>query len=249
MIRRIVTTYVLTELSELDMVTAASSREALALLERDRYDLVLCPRSLPDGDGPGLLRRMRQWEHLAETPVILMTPPDDPLSESEAESLGVVRTLPVPFDAGQLREAVQAALDPRQARQHPRIGLEGAEVQVRWAGGRVSARVINIGSGGLLCQVDESPGRQWPLEPVELAVRFPARLGGGRARGIRAVLSRLNVLSREGDSLPATLRAAWEFLDLPGPAAQVLETALARARRELERDRQQAGAVSGDGRG
>ncbi len=248
MIRRIVTTYVLTELSGLDIVTAASARQALALLEQEPYDLVMCPRTLPDGDAPGLLRRMRRWEHLARTPVILMTPGDDPLSPAEAEALGVVRELPVPFDARELREAVQAALDPRRARRYPRIGLEGAEVQVRWPGGGVRARLVNIGRGGLLCQVEECPGRQWPLQPVELAVSFPARLGGGRALGIRAALARLSVLARDGEQMPVALRVAWEFLEVPGPAARVLETAVAGARQELERDRRRALAASRPGR-
>ena len=244
MIRRIVTTYVLTELNGVEIITAASVREALELLDQEGFDLVMCPRSLPDGDGPDLLRRMRGQERHAQTPVILMTPAHDPLPEEECRSLGVARVLPLPFDAGQLREAVQTVLDPRRQRRDMRIGLEGAVVHMTWEGRRLSGRIINLGSGGLLCQVEDAPGRRFPLEPVELSLQFPPRLGGGRAQGIQAGLLRLNVLTRGDDHIPRGLRLAWEFLRLPQAAVRVLEGVLSQARRDLEQDRRRATGVS-----
>jgi CheY-like chemotaxis protein len=90
------------------VTTARNGREAEALLERDRYDLVLSDVVMPDIDGYDLLRYVR--EHHPSTPVVLMTAffydRDHIIKRSKLAGLdGVLYKKPV--DPGRLVELVR----------------------------------------------------------------------------------------------------------------------------------------------
>src|SRR5208282_3799697 len=62
-------------LAGFEVVTATSGAEALRSAESSRPDLVLLDVMMPDGDGFGVLRRIRSGGH--EVPVIFVTARDE----------------------------------------------------------------------------------------------------------------------------------------------------------------------------
>jgi two-component system chemotaxis sensor kinase CheA len=56
-----------------DVTTAQDGEEALALLEHGRFEIVISDVQMPHKDGFALTESLRQHEHLARIPVILMT--------------------------------------------------------------------------------------------------------------------------------------------------------------------------------
>lgn len=83
---------------------AGGSGEGLALIRRERPDLVIAGTELPGPDGPELLRRLR--ESGDGVPVILLAPRRDFDCARAALRLGAADLLVMPLGKGELEEAV-----------------------------------------------------------------------------------------------------------------------------------------------
>ncbi|MGQ7846979.1 hybrid sensor histidine kinase/response regulator [Granulosicoccus sp. 3-233] len=83
--------------------------EALESMASALPDLIILDLDMPRLDGLGFLRQIRRRYAEACPPVIIISSRDDEANRHLAESLGVVRFLPKPYDAEQLQDAIQAA--------------------------------------------------------------------------------------------------------------------------------------------
>ena len=61
------------ESARYDVVTAAGGTEALVQVERCHPDIIITDVAMPDGDGFGLLRQIRENPATCEIPVIMLT--------------------------------------------------------------------------------------------------------------------------------------------------------------------------------
>jgi CheY-like chemotaxis protein len=99
---------------ELAVRSAASGHEGLALLaDGVATDVVLLDVMMPDLDGPGTLKRLRQLPGHAETPVIFMTARAQSHELDRFLGLGAIGVIIKPFDpmtlARQLRDHLASA--------------------------------------------------------------------------------------------------------------------------------------------
>ncbi|WP_201095134.1 response regulator [Thiocystis minor] len=90
---------------------AANGREAVALLNQWRFDLVLTDWNMPLMDGLELLAYIRQSERHRDVPVILITAEDDRDQVRQAIDAGVSEFLVKPFTLGTFERKVQRAID------------------------------------------------------------------------------------------------------------------------------------------
>jgi len=98
-----------------DVQLAAGSRDALEILERNSFDLVLTDIVMADGNGITLLDRIRtQQPHL---PVVMVTAIHDISVAIDAMRRGAYDYLLKPFEREHLAATVLRALDHRQALQ------------------------------------------------------------------------------------------------------------------------------------
>jgi DNA-binding NtrC family response regulator len=92
------------------VIATASSHQAIAILRRERIDLVITDINMPDPDGIELLRFARQ-EKLT-MPFIVISGNESPLKMFRtARLLGAIFTLQKPLTTELLIESVEAALD------------------------------------------------------------------------------------------------------------------------------------------
>jgi signal transduction histidine kinase/DNA-binding response OmpR family regulator len=93
------------------LLEAADGVEALHLLRTERPDLLITDIVMPRMDGYELVRKLRQDESTAATPVIFCSASYHEREVREmARSLGVSSTLSKPFDIKKVRATVNAAL-------------------------------------------------------------------------------------------------------------------------------------------
>jgi CheY-like chemotaxis protein len=101
---------ILLETSGYDVDTAANGREAIELLARSGYDVVVSDIQMPTMDGIELYHQIQhRWPYLARR-VVFMTAhrtPDSPQTDSKGSPLPVLWK---PFSVQRLREAVACAL-------------------------------------------------------------------------------------------------------------------------------------------
>jgi DNA-binding NtrC family response regulator len=98
-----------------EITTARSATEALAMLQRERFDLILLDMVLP-GIGDPLLRRqgldlLKRIRDLGvNTPVLMMSGELDPQKEAEAMIEGAFGYLDKPFDLRALDRLIARAI-------------------------------------------------------------------------------------------------------------------------------------------
>lgn len=90
--------------------TASNGRQALALLQAQDYDLILCDLRMPELDGPGLYYAVASSQpHLLQHFIFLTGDTLSPEAEAFLEHVGVPRLIK-PFGAAEGRHAVRQAL-------------------------------------------------------------------------------------------------------------------------------------------
>ncbi len=95
---------------DVTLLAAANGEEALALLERQRVDLVLCDLEMPGIDGLGLLDRLSASELWREIPVIILTGHETSEEKIRGLERGACDYVTKPFDAGELIARVNVQL-------------------------------------------------------------------------------------------------------------------------------------------
>jgi len=85
------------------VITASNGREAVAVAQAERPDVVLLDVMMPEMDGLEACRRMRADPHLATVPIILLTALDDRDSRLRGLEAGADDFITKPFDSVELR--------------------------------------------------------------------------------------------------------------------------------------------------
>jgi len=93
---------------------ASNGSEALGLLDRNRYDIVISDWNMPNTTGIQLLRAMRASPKDANTPFIMITAETERSRIEEAIACGVSDLLVKPYTAGRLATSIDKALTRRR---------------------------------------------------------------------------------------------------------------------------------------
>lgn len=91
--------------SQIEIVEAESGFEALRLLPRGPWDLVITDINMPDINGLELLSFIRGNERHKETPVLLMSTQTSERDRERGLKLGAAGYLAKPFSPEELRDA------------------------------------------------------------------------------------------------------------------------------------------------
>jgi two-component system chemotaxis response regulator CheY len=101
---------------ELEIVEAASGFDALRLLPRNSYDLVITDINMPDINGLELIRFVRQNSHLAAVALLVISTQSSERDRARSMALGADEFLAKPFAPEQLVSAVHKCLGMRRSR-------------------------------------------------------------------------------------------------------------------------------------
>jgi DNA-binding response OmpR family regulator len=91
-----------------DVETAANGHQAMAVLQKQEFDLVLLDLRMPDGDGFEVLRFLNGRG--SQVPVIVLTGVDDVSIASECVKLGAADYLTKPYNFHELIDSVERVL-------------------------------------------------------------------------------------------------------------------------------------------
>ena len=99
------------DLGEVDVVEASGGFEALRLLPRGPYDLVITDINMPDINGLELIQFIRTNEHHRSTPILLISTQSSERDRARGLSLGADGYVTKPFTAEELLRAAKALLE------------------------------------------------------------------------------------------------------------------------------------------
>lgn len=200
------------------VTVAASGREAIELLGRHRFDLVLLDIMMPGMTGLEVLKRLRRVDSLIDLPIIMVTARGDSADVVEALELGANDYLTKPLD-----------LPVALARVRTQLALKRAEEALREADRRKDVFLAMLGHE-----------LRNPLAPLRTTLQVLRLQRGGDAEVERlvAVMERqVHHLVRLVDDLLDVTRVARGKIELskgPLDLANVLERCLERVRPYLE---------------
>jgi two-component system chemotaxis response regulator CheY len=109
-----------------DVVEASSGFEALRLLPRGPYDLVITDINMPDINGLELIRFVRQSAHHRQIAVLIISTQSAERDKKRGLALGADGFLAKPFSPEALREAVAQSLAGRGSAPPPGATDAGA---------------------------------------------------------------------------------------------------------------------------
>ncbi len=95
---------------EIDVTVAADGERGLAVLRKERFDVVLLDLMLPGADGFEVCRRIRATPELAAIPVIMLTARGDDVDKIVGLELGADDYLAKPFNPRELLARIRAVL-------------------------------------------------------------------------------------------------------------------------------------------
>jgi len=101
---------------DLEIVEAASGFDALRLLPRNTYDLVITDINMPDINGLELIRFVRQSAHLAAVGLLVISTQSSERDRARSLALGADEFLAKPFAPDQLLGTVAKCLSTRRSR-------------------------------------------------------------------------------------------------------------------------------------
>lgn len=100
--------------SSVDVTEAASGFDALRLLPRAQYDLVITDINMPDINGLELVRFIRESERHRVVPVIIISTQSSDKDRQRGLALGADFFLPKPFSVEALHKAIETVVRNRQ---------------------------------------------------------------------------------------------------------------------------------------
>jgi len=198
----------------------SSSRHALELIEREKFDGIFLDLVMPEMDGLELARRIRGSKSNATVALVMITASPEPDAMRDSFQAGVNFFLHKPVTVQQLGKLLNAArglmLAERRRYQRAPVALlmrcrwlasDGAEQKSR----QVAGRSVNLSASGALVELPELP-------PVGAAVRLEFSLPGSpQALVLPGVVARQHSAESVGlrfecDDEP-TRRALMEFVE------------------------------------
>ncbi|MEJ2678137.1 MAG: response regulator [Gemmatimonadota bacterium] len=109
------------------VATASNGREALEVLGRQRFDMVLLDVIMPEMDGVETLRRIKADDRLRDVPVVMLSSLDEVDSAVHCIEMGADEYLAKPVNPSLLEARIAANLEIRRMRERERIYRENAE--------------------------------------------------------------------------------------------------------------------------
>ncbi len=97
--------------TEHTMMEVSSGFEALRLLPREHFDLVITDINMPDINGFELVRFIRSSEKLSKVPVLVISTQASTREQQRIKEVGADFFLAKPFEPSELSEAVNSLLN------------------------------------------------------------------------------------------------------------------------------------------
>ena len=172
----------LLDIAGYDHVPAVNGQEALDLLKKESFDLVLSDVMMPVCDGIEMLRQIRQ-QHGFKIPVLLISGYSD-IPMWHMLNIGADAFIGKPFDMSQLTTAIANHLKTAEERWiSPPATLPKLDLTLNFSSQEAltASTGLNFGRGGLFAGVirpDLARGK-----PVSLNLTLPPSMGGFVLRG------------------------------------------------------------------
>ena len=93
-----------------EVVDAVDGLDAWTKSTQRRFDLVLTDQNMPNLDGSGLTRKLRDSEHFKNTPILILTTESSDQMKQAGKAAGATGWLVKPFEPAKLVDVVRKVI-------------------------------------------------------------------------------------------------------------------------------------------
>ena len=225
--RRIIRTMILANINDAEVSESSDVAETIEKLAQAEYHVVLFSR---ESSTDQWLKFMKQASNDSAgkypTRFVVFTSSKQQEFMEQIKDAGVTDCLIIPCSAQALAVTIDRAFNPYDLRSTKRYNLPDTIAILEQGEESTQAEVINISTGGFLCELAYSPHYNWSA-PVMTTVQFP--MGGEMlsAGGLYSVMIRLSVVESNPDFSPKRVRVAYKFTMVPANTKEVFEKVFA----------------------
>lgn len=221
--RKILSGLIQANLSDIQLEEAKNAHEAWDLLQQDEYHLLLFSWRSSGEAWLDFFQKLKK-HRAARTAAILLTSNSNLPYVQDALDAGVAEALTIPCNRMELANAINRVCNPIALRLNRRYSFNDTTAVLQQEGRRYHASVINIGKGGLYCELDYLDDFN-PFTPVTITVNFHLDDRQVVAKGLYSVLVRFCVLETDADYSPSRIRLAYRFTQVLPAIQEIFEKA------------------------
>lgn len=230
MMRRVLGARILSVLDDA-VILQANGVDALGqIVDRKEVHLILYSWDIQDEIGLQLCTRLASRDDAPKIPFLFLISEKKEHVEMAAELVGSSH-LVMPCPPETLCRAIDRVCSPVTLRQTKRYSIGDTHAVIEQRQVRSEAAVINISTGGALCELDLDPMFSWAY-PLKISIKFATEKGPVEINDLPGVISNMKVMSRHPDQTPSRIRAGVKFLNLCDAVMDVLDQVFAKAEEE-----------------
>ena len=193
--------------------------QAKAILSNNAIHLVIYALEADDTAGLDFCAGIAAYGPEGLMPCIILAYSE--LAVSEAVKQGLDSVLKMPCSSTKLVELINKVCNPVHLRKAKRYSIQGTEEVIEQRNLRLQSVVLNISSGGVLCEFEPLPMFNL-CDPVMITLQFMENNPILSDTKIYAILSNMKVVECNSDYTPFKIRAGFKFIFLPQEALEAL---------------------------
>lgn len=237
-IRSRLKSFILSELDDVAVFEACSSKDGIQKCQEQRYELLVCSKELPDASGLTFYEKVQAMPGQKDSSVIFITSTGTKENIKEMEDHGVANYMVFPFTSKELRDKINLVCDPRKWRTSERMHIPDVKAIIHSNYDTnyedIEANVINMSLSGLACDFSYSDEHANILGGTTISIKFPSEHNNFQVKNLPCKFLRLNVLTWKPDGYPDQVRAAWAIMGIEGQERKQLEKIFDKVKKALD---------------
>lgn len=214
MIRDAIKDHLRTELNDINVRDTATLDEAIQLIEKEDFDVIVFTSDLLNEENKIFFQRLKASQYNESTPIIVMdfTPTDD--KNSYLQEMGVVYFTISLSKTEQLKSLINSICNPRAWRRNERISINEVKIAIETNNETIVADVINFSRSGILSEFYIDSSKPDFHQTFFVHLQFPEKYDDMRIESIKCKLVQLHVISWKNESSPHQVRVSMEIVEL-----------------------------------
>ena len=208
MMRRIIRGMILANVNDAEVIEAEDAWAAKDMVTQEKFHIILYSWEISDKNGLNLL--MKQDKH---PPIVILTSKNQE-KHIKTNLKNDTEYIIVPCSSEELAIKIKRLCNLKALRSNKRYSPLDSSVILQQRNEQLPGSLINISSGGLLCEFDFSEPFNWS-QPVNIQIRINLDNETINISDLYSRMVRLRVCKTHPDFTPKKIRAAFVFITMP----------------------------------
>ena len=220
--RKIISGMILADIDDARIIEADSVGAAEKQLAQNECHLVLFSWDSTESEWQNFFEKAKGGKEGYDIPFVLLTSKgQEKYIQPPIESV-IAEYMFIPCEAKEMTELVNRVCNPIEMRVAARYSVANTSVLLTQGSKTWDGRLVNVSSGGMLCDVEYVEDLKW-ASPFMISLVFHDN-NEIAIKGLYSLMNRLRVNETHPDFTPKQIRCAFRFLTVPEGCESTLES-------------------------